>query len=404
MPLKFSKFLALITVLIILFLPLQAAALSADQKNVFQSGIYYFDTDVSTSTNCSANLTGSENTEKAWNYFISKGLNPIEVAGIAGNIQSESAGTWDPRVIQGNPPTFGDSPVSGKGFGLVQWTTEGRQQTLVDRANKVGLPASDLGVQLDYIWWELTEGPYKSVGDKLKNTTDLQTATYLILTEYEAPADIEGNKPVRLSYATALLAKYGSGSSSNSTTISSCEENVSLDPNFKMVKLQKTLSSPGGQITPKGITLHWWGNNSNGQGISFLVSSLRSNSSCGAEGCSVQIGITADGKVYQMTNNLTDLTYHAIGGNQTTFGIEIEGGPADFGEAGITKYPQKFEAVVATVKYLVNKYNLPLDGAVDCGNVSGVHPHKAYNSCPNASSKSDIDDDYFNAVMQKVRQ
>ncbi len=191
---------------------------------------------------------------------------------------------------------------------------------------------------------------------------------------------------------------FGGGDSSPSPVA------TPVDTNFSIVKLSPPLSTPGGQITPKGITLHWWGSDSGGQGIQFLVNALRGNTSCGAGGCSVQIGITDDGKVYQMTNSLTDLTSHAIGGNQTTIGIEIEGGPADFGSAGVTKYPDKFNAVVATVKYLVSKYNIPLDGAVVCGDVSGIHPHKAYNDCPGALHKDDIDDAYFNAVMQKVRQ
>lgn len=371
-----------------ILLQAQPANVSADSQNG------------STAQCCSdTNLVGSVNEEKIFNYFISKGLTPPQTAGIMGNMQSESAGTWNPRVIQGDPPTFGDYPVHGKGFGLAQWTTDSRQQELVKRAQAAGKLPSDLGVQLDYVWWELTEGPKKSVGDQLKATTDLQSATYLILSQYEAPADIEGNKPVRLRYATIILAKYGSGSPSGSS--SSCD--TVTDPNFSMIKLSPPLATPGGKITPKGITLHWWGDSTHGQNINTLVSALRGNASCGAGGCSVQVGITADGKVYQMTNSLTDLTYHAIGANETTIGIEIGGTSTDFGKAGMEKYPAKFNAVVSTVKYLVNKYNIPLDGKVVCGNVSGIHPHTAYNSCPNATQKSDIDDYYFNAVMQKVR-
>lgn len=170
-------------------------------------------------------------------------------------------------------------------------------------------------------------------------------------------------------------------------------------------KLPNPLSTPGGKIDPKGITLHWWGSGSNGQGINALVSALRGNPTCGSSGCSVQIGITADGKAYQMTENLTDLTYHAIGANDTTFGIEIEGGPDEFGKKGIEKYPKKFDAVVATVKYLVQKYDIPTENiTVECDNVRGIHPHKAYNHCPGAIYKDDIDDYYFKEVMKRVRE
>ena len=102
-----------------------------------------------------------------------------------------------------------------------------------------------------------------------------------------------------------------------------------------------------------------------------------------------------------MTRSLTDLTYHATGANNTTIGIEIEGGPGDFGQNGIQKYPQKFNAVVATVQMLISKYNIPVEGSANCGSVSGIHPHKAYNTCAR-QTKSDIDDYYFNQVISKV--
>src|SRR3990167_7805649 len=74
------------------------------------------------------------------------------------------------------------------------------------------LSESDLTLQLDFIWYEL-ENSYPSVLDVLKqpNTGDLETPTYKFLIEYEAPADIEGNKPVRLSYARDIFAEFGSG-------------------------------------------------------------------------------------------------------------------------------------------------------------------------------------------------
>ncbi len=195
-----------------------------------------------------------------------------------------------------------------------------------------------------------------------------------------------------------------SNAPSTDTTADSPSESDDSTGTYKIQKIDDPLNSPGGKIQPKGITLHWWGSTSNGRGIDALVDALRGNQTCSG-GCSVQLGITSDGKVYQMTKNLTDLTYHAIGANQTTFGIEIEGGPEQFGKDGIEKYPEKFEAVVETVKYLVKKYNIPTDDQpVKCSNVSGVHPHSAYNNCPGAYGKEDIDDYYFNEVMKRVRQ
>lgn len=167
--------------------------------------------------------------------------------------------------------------------------------------------------------------------------------------------------------------------------------------NLEIKKISPLLSTPGTKIKPTGITLHWWGGRSNGQGIDNLANTLRSRN------LSVQLGITAEGEVYQMTKNLTDLTSHAIGANSSTIGIEIEGLPEDFGKEGIEKYPEKFEAVVATVQYLMDKYDIPATGAPTCGAVKGVHPHSAYNNCAGAVGKDDVDDYYFKEVLKRVR-
>lgn len=162
-------------------------------------------------------------------------------------------------------------------------------------------------------------------------------------------------------------------------------------------KYEPALTTSGQKITPKGITLHWWGGRG---GIDSLVSTLRSRN------LGVQFGITADGKIYQLTPSEDDLVGHASGANSTTFGIEIEGTPEDFGASGPTSNPAKFNATVQLVRYLSDKYNiskeaiLPLD--LVCGDIVGIHPHKAYNKCGN--TKIDIDDAYFNAVMAEVRK
>jgi hypothetical protein len=225
---------------------------------------------------------------------------------------------------------------------------------------------------------------------------DTQTAQSAACYHGDASDDIAAQACADIGFGASVDSTQSSTPTTSGTPVT--------DAGFTMIKLSPPLATPGGKITPKGITLHWWGDSTHGQNISTLESALRGNSTCGAGGCSVQVGITADGKVYQMTDDLLDLTYHAIGGNQTTIGIEIGGTAADFGVSGITKYPQKFNAVVSTVKYLVNKYKIPLDGPVVCGDVVGVHPHSAYNNCPGAVSKDDIDATYFNAVMKAVRQ
>lgn len=387
--------------------PAGAEALSQDQLKALDSGIYYFNTE-DTGLSCATYIAGADNEAKVWNYLRSQGLSAVQTAGIMGNLKAESGfnpkrvenGWGYPAEMDSIPPNVG--PQGQPGYGIAQWTSPNRKQGLQDKANSLNQQVSDLGLQLSYLWDELTN-KYTSTYDLIKQSSDIAIISATFGHEYEGfGTDTEKD---RLKNAVEIQTKYGSSSAPDSS--GNCDGDIQLDPNFKMTRLNPPLATPGGQITPKGVTLHWWGSGSGGRGIDALVSALRGNGSCGTSGCSVQIGITADGKVYQMTKSLTDLTYHAAGGNETTFGIEIEGGPADFGADGITKYPAKFNAVVATVKYLVAKYNLPLAGPATCGDVSGIHPHKDYNHCllnGQPQNKTDIDDTYFNAVMQKVRQ
>lgn len=177
----------------------------------------------------STTLTGSDNAQKIFNYFIGKGLTPIQAAGIMGNLQAESG--FKPDIIQGGataPPDY--VPKNGVGFGLAQWTFTGRQQPLVDLAKSQGKPVTDLGLQLDFLWQELNSGFKTSVLDPLKASTTLEEATYLVLEKFEVPADIPGNKPIRLGFANGIMDLYGGGASSapvgGSTTGGTCGSSV----------------------------------------------------------------------------------------------------------------------------------------------------------------------------------
>lgn len=162
-------------------------------------------------------------------------------------------------------------------------------------------------------------------------------------------------------------------------------------------KYQPALATSGEKINPKGVTLHWWAGDG---GIDVLASTLRQRK------LGVQFGVTNEGKIYQLTPNEDDKVNHASGANTTTFGIEIEGTDVDFGSNGPTANPAKFNAVVQLVKYLSKKYNITTESigpeSIVCGDVVGIHPHKAFNKCGN--TKADIDDAYFDAVMNEVRE
>ena len=171
------------------------------------------------------NLTGKDNVQKAFNFLVGKGLSANQAAGVVGNLQAESFDRIDPTANQdGSTRT---TPLNGVGFGISQWTFTSRQAPLVALAQKMKLPATDLGVQLNFLWAELTgtvdppyqSDGYKSVYDDLKKASTVDDATSLYMRRFESPADqsqsaING----RIAKAKIVLAKYGSGQTAGSTT------------------------------------------------------------------------------------------------------------------------------------------------------------------------------------------
>lgn len=98
---------------------------------------------------------GSAKVEPILSYLTNKGLTLNMAAGFAGNMKQESG--WEPRVIGGGKLVSGNYiPINGQAFGLVQWTFSARQKPLVELAQKTNRNTTDLGLQMDYVWQEIT--------------------------------------------------------------------------------------------------------------------------------------------------------------------------------------------------------------------------------------------------------
>ncbi len=170
-------------------------------------------------------LNGSDNPSKVWNYLTGKGLTAIQAAGAMGNLQTE--GNFNPKIVEkgnwGGRSWGGESdtvpPPVGKdgqpGYGIVQWTSPGRKQGLIDLAAAKNLPVYDLGLQLDWMWTELESPYYKSRAlDPLKSATTLASAVSIWQDKYEVGQDFAP----RMAFAEAWLAKLGSGTGTPPTT------------------------------------------------------------------------------------------------------------------------------------------------------------------------------------------
>jgi hypothetical protein len=111
----------------------------------------------------------------AYNYLISKGLSPIQSAGVVGNL-----------IVESNLDTSIKGTADNKGSqSIAQWHSE-RKQGLYDFANNQGRKWDNLDTQLDYVLHELNT-THKSAGDALRNAKTVKDATSIITWQYEKP-------------------------------------------------------------------------------------------------------------------------------------------------------------------------------------------------------------------------
>lgn len=122
-----------------------------------------------------AQLSAHKDTAKIiWDYYKSKGISDAGCAAILGNYERESH--LDSSTVQ--------SGASNPGIGLAQWTYHTRKNGLINYAKKKKKEWSDLNVQLDYSWKELTEG-YTAILNLVKNATDVKSTTIAFEKSYE---------------------------------------------------------------------------------------------------------------------------------------------------------------------------------------------------------------------------
>jgi hypothetical protein len=194
---KLMKYWRIILTLVVLMSPASAFAISTDdRKAVLYDTVFYDTKDYSGPTvGCAnVNLTGSDNMQKIFNYFVAKGLTPAQSAGIDGNFGAESG--WNPT----------DTNSIGA-YGIAQWLG-GRKAGLQQFASQQGKPVSDLGLQLDYVWHELQGGESGAL-KALQQTSNATDAALSWEKNYERSGG--AILSLRVGYANKILALYGSG-------------------------------------------------------------------------------------------------------------------------------------------------------------------------------------------------
>jgi hypothetical protein len=144
-------------------------------------------------------LTENANDKIAFDYFLARGLTPVQCAGIVGNLDQESG--MDPTISQ-----YGGGP----GRGIAQWSAGGRWDTtpnanVVWYAGQQGEDRWSLNLQLEFIWWELTHEGYGY--NDLRNATTVTQAVTVFQNEYEICGACDSSN--RIAHANAALAQFG---------------------------------------------------------------------------------------------------------------------------------------------------------------------------------------------------
>ena len=165
--------------------------------------------------------TDNSNAKIIWDYLMKKINNPYGVAGLMGNLQAESG--LNPKNLQNSCEkksgytdqtytlnvdngTYTNFANDSYGFGLAQWTSQGRKLGLYNfKGNK---SIGDLTMQLDYLWKELNTS-YKIVLNTIKSAKTVREASDIVLTKFERPKDqSEAVKVKRASYGQYFFDKY----------------------------------------------------------------------------------------------------------------------------------------------------------------------------------------------------
>ena len=177
-----------------------------------------------------SNLTGSDNEEKAFRFFISKGLTAPQAAGIVANMRHESCSVQPMRIQGGCGKPEGLVPSASLtadqlantslGWGIVQWTNPGKMVNPSRTAGITNPQIDTLDYQLGFLWEQLTG---TGVGAIIKNTRagndiKLQTTATGAATSFAMLYEIckdchDPNSPTIVSRAKTaedLLIKLGS--------------------------------------------------------------------------------------------------------------------------------------------------------------------------------------------------
>lgn len=213
------------------------------------------------------------NEHTIWTFLFAQGLKEPAVFGLMGNLRAESClnpinmensyekrlgftdQTYTAAVDGGAYLNFASDRC---GYGLAQWTSEGRKKGLLDYAKRTGRSIGNLTMQLEYLMIELN-GAYKGVLDGIKAAKTIREASDIVLTRFEIPADqSERVKQQRAALGEDIYKQYlrESGKTGNENPYEPPTKNLHYNSKGNSVRwLQVELNRRGYHLVVDGI----WG-------------------------------------------------------------------------------------------------------------------------------------------------
>lgn len=172
-------------------------------------------------------LTGGDNEQEAYNFFIQNGLSAVQASAVVGNLMDESG--VNPTAIQSGGESNDPNASGSAGWGIAQWTP-GSNVIQIAQGLNITAPIYDLGTQLTIVWNEMTGTSPPGDMDMaktLEQMTDLDQATQFFEADFEEGAiayatpipndpGSNGYLAARETDATQVFQQYGSSSSGNS--------------------------------------------------------------------------------------------------------------------------------------------------------------------------------------------
>lgn len=229
-------------------------------------------------------LKGNTREEQIWNFLKESIGNNYGVAGLMGNLESESG--LNPKNLENlcekrlkeagksycTDETYTTAVDSGKisreeflhplpnkqyGYGLAQWTSAGRKAGLYDLVKLKGVSIGDLETQLEYLVKELSTS-YKAVLSVLKSATSVKAASDKVLTGFECPADqSESVKKKRAECGQKYYDKY---SGSKTATSQNGGNNMSVRIGHASISENGTINGAKGDQTKGEVCIRTYYN------------------------------------------------------------------------------------------------------------------------------------------------